>query len=752
VADQTNVASVLAEAMNGEESLEAMLREHRNIGLQHWKGEWSEYTELQRFANGEQWKEADKRRMDGSGGPSSDNQAAPRAPRLSVNEIGPVLQTFSGREMMQRFERGYVPRNPAAAREAEVMTAVDRAFMHAADAEQVISAAFKDGPGIQGVSCVRWELDDLNERGGGILLTDLPMWQVMADPEARAVNLSDRAWHRYGKWWPQKEVKDRWPEKWNDVVNSVGGGRPWNPNEATDSSRIPWAGMAGNKPMEVYYPRGKMLWVEYEEWKEIRAYWEVGRPADPTMSYADAMASALNPPEDVSPTPDPFTSERVDTAAKLGDLKKLHRAAFSEDIPRELISRKREVAYKYAYACGDTVLETGDVPIGYWTIQFLTGFRFPQPKKTKFTSLVSRLQDPQKWVNVMLSALIRNLQISPKGLLFVEDGFFKNRNEAMSAWASPGGLIQVARGKLTGGAPGYKWESGGTAPYQGMVESMMSFYREAIPRLAGFNPGALGQLGGDLRRISGQVVRQVQDAAMVANAEPYDALRHFRREGGRIFLAFMRTFFEVEDLIRVVGEDVAYENVINPTTGEPVPEQQPEIDPATGQPAVDAQGQPKMQLVYDDNGVQKFQKRLAIPAKDEWKPDYWKEIAVEDVAPVGDQLQALWDALQTSIQQLLEPRPDTGEPLLSSKDLVKLIPGIPSQIRQEMLQRVQAALTRQQQQKDQKEPAKPPSMSISLKDLPPDGQAQMAKLAGIEISPPQPPPDQNGSAPPQASA
>ena len=59
-----------------------------------------------------------------------------------------MVQTFSGREMMQRFERGYVSRSPKSTREAEVMTAADRAIMHAADAEQVVSAAFKDGPGI----------------------------------------------------------------------------------------------------------------------------------------------------------------------------------------------------------------------------------------------------------------------------------------------------------------------------------------------------------------------------------------------------------------------------------------------------------------------------------------------------------------------------------------------------------------------------------------------------------------------------
>jgi len=51
--------------------------------------------------------------------------------------------------------------------------------------------------------------------------------------------------------------------------------------------------------------------------------------------------------------------------------------------------------------------------------------------------------------------------------------------------------------------------------------------------------------------------------------------------------------------------------------------------------------------------------------------------------------------------------------------------------------RVQQAIQMKQQaaQSTNVEPTKPPSMSISFKDLPPDGQAQMAKIAGIELDP-----------------
>jgi hypothetical protein len=666
---------------DNESSTDMHLRRRRE-GVDAWRTIWDDSTRYQKFANGEQWPELAREHQ---GDPNR------KAARLVIDEINVILQTFSGRQIMNRFERTYEPRSPDAARDAEIMTAIDKAFMHACDAEQVESAAFKDGPGIQGVSCMRWELDTYKERGGGVIVKDLPIWQVMADPEARDVNLNDRAWHAYGKWYPQLEVKARWPKGY-DAVRAHIGGTSWSASEAGKSSRIPWTGMEGNQPLQPYYPKGRTLWVEYVEWRELQTVYEVAVPADPALSYAQALA----PPEPVldeatgqpgeQPAPaDPLTTQEF-TTSELTALRTSHRATFAEEIPPEYIAEHRKLVYKYAYLCGDTTLEEGDVPTGYWTIQFLTGFRFPLADKVTWKSLVSRLVDPQRWVNVMLSALIRNLQINPKGQLFVEDGFFKNYNEAMASWASPGGVIKVNRGAISGGRKGYEWVGGVASPYQHMVEALMSFYRDAIPRLAGFNPGALGQLGSDLRRISGEVVRQVQDSAMTSNAEVFDAKRHSSREGGRIFLSFLRTFFDVGDVIRIVGEDMAYETI-----------EQQVIDPTTGRPAVDmVTGEPLMEPVLGADGVP--QRRLVIPPKTAWHHDHWKETRIEDQVPVEDQLQVLWKSLETAFPIMQQPQADTGMPLFTSEIMTEIVPGLPSSIRAKMrlIQRA-AKLARQRQ-------------------------------------------------------
>lgn len=700
-----------AERLADDESLVEMLRRHRREGAEHWVGEWEEYAKLQRYANQQQWpgkraSAAGSANAGAGAGPGGDS--ASRTPRLVFDRTSAIVQTASGKQITGRFERAYLPRTTSAQRAAEIMSTADRAAMQATDDEQVTSVAFKDGPIIQGASCVRWEMDVLGEKSGYIIKRHLPMWQVMVDPNAHEINFSDRAWHRYGSWWPQSEVKARWPEKYDEISGSIGSSS-WAPDEQHESSRIPWVGMAGNRPFTgEYYPDGRCLWVEFEEWREAKTQWVVGVPADPQMAYADAMAAAANRAEG---DPDPFTEQVFDEWAKVKLFKEERQSVFAEEVPKEFIASRPRLVYKYAYVVGDTITETDECPTGYWTIQFMTGFRFPQPTRTVFRSLLSRLIDPQKFINVMMSMLLRSLQVSPKGLLFIEEGWFgASSDEARDMWAAPGGIVTLKRGALTGGGPaGYKWEAGGQSPYTGDVQALLTFYDDALPKIAGFNPGALGQLGDDLRRISGEVVRQVADAAMTANAELFDSLRLYSRDGGRIWLSFLRRFFEVEDLIRLVGEDVAYETVMVPVPPQPV------MDPQTGQPVIGPDGQPVTQPAIDqETGEQLMQpatdemgapvKNLVIPDKEQWSEEFLK-FAVEDITPVADQQAAFWKAMETAFPVLMQQQP----PVFTREDIIEMAPGIPAYIRSRMLQRAKMMRTFawKQQLQQQAPPAAP---------------------------------------------
>lgn len=642
-----------ASRLNDDGSIEAMWREHRIEGIANCSKFWSKATRLKKFAGRDQWPDKDKDKLK-------------KSPRVTVPETARILATFSGRQMMQRFERAYVARHQSAEKFAEVMTKVDHAVMQATDAEQVDSQVFKDGPGIQGISWARYYIDEMSGPEPQLRKEKVPIWSMMW-PSTCDINLRDRAWHRWGSWWPQAAVKERWSSQFEKIKTQIGS-KSWTveAQKHGESSRIPWAGQAGNKPLEqadYYDPKSRNFWIEYEEWREAVTFYSVAKPRDPAKSYSEALGETVMAGQE-----DNF--ERVEmTGDEWREFKKNYEAIHGEEVPKEMMVRKPRLVYRYGYGCGDTVLEWGDLEVGIFTFTAMAAEVVEHQNETQYIGLMEDLVDAQLMKNYMRSALLRDLAINPKGTLFVEQGLFRDKDAALTAFTSPGGVVEVPRGKLSQGSQPFQFVAGGTGQYRSMVENMHQTYHDDISRLAGFNPAALGQLGSDLRRISGQVVRSVQDAAMVSNAERFDALRLDRREGGRIFLAFMRLMYKKpEDLIPFIGEEDAYEEVTDPTTGEPIP---------------DEMGQP--------------QRRLAIPPVEMWVPSAWKEIAVEEVTPTDDDQQAFWDSLQTQIQLLTQPMADIGEGILGSEDIVDLMPKVPAARRQKMLLRVKRLMARKQQ-------------------------------------------------------
>ena len=650
-----------ASRMVDDGSTAAMLREHTREGVANCDPIWKKADKLKKFVARKQWSKEDEERV---------SRAGRKTPLPVMSEIGRVLATFSGRQMMQRFAREYIARHQGAARRAEIMTKIDRAVMQHCDAEQVESKAFKDGPGIQGVSWTRWFVDELSGDKPILRVADVPVWSMMW-PRTRELNLRDRPWHRWGSWAPQAEVRERWSEKWEEIRSRIGM-REWTTSdqERGGSSRIPWAGQEGNKPLkleEYYDPHGRAFWLEYEEWREKVRVFRVARPRDPMMPFSVARGMLIDPQHQE----DPIESVDLEEAA-YREWEKQHQAMHNEDVPPDAMVRRPKLVYRYAFLIGDTVLETDDLDVGIFTFSPMAAECVELSDETHYIGLVEDIVDAQRMKNYMMAALLRDLAINPKGVFVYEQGLFRDHDAALTAFTSPGGAIQVPRGRLSTGAPPFSFHAGGTGPYRSMLEGMLSIYDQAIPRLAGFNPGALGQLGPDLRRISGQVVRAVQDAAMVSNAERFDALRLYRREGGRIFLAFLRLLYDTpQDLVDFIGEEDAYEDVIDPATGDPV------LDPATQAPM----------------------RQLAIPPKEMWKEDAWQEIGIEEVQPTDDELSALWETLQTQVQLLLQPMQDTGEPLFTSEDLAEVLPKIPAARRQKMLQRIRRAQTVMRRQK-----------------------------------------------------
>lgn len=434
---------------------------------------------------------------------------------------------------------------------------------------------------------------------------------------------------------------------------------------STQSVRIPWEEPGFQTAPKLWNRRMRSVWIErMEEW-DLDLVYDVLVPVDPslTMDQLGAMAGGE--------MGDPFQTQEMDKAGWV-EFKRDRLARLGEEVPDAWATQRYKKVWRYAYFCGDYMLEEGDIPTGYWTHLAMVGDRVLQPDACHFQSLLERLVDAQSFVNLLLTALLRDIMMNPKGVLVVEEGVFRNKSEAQREWTAPGGVITVPRGRLSGNPP-YKYEAGGTGAYSSKVSQLLDFWREAIPRLAGFNPASLGQLGTDLRRVSGEVVRQLQDDAMVSNAGLFQSFSFYRREAGRVVTGMMRELFgeNLPGLIRLVGDDVAFRDIYDPTTGEV------QIDPTTGE----------------------AMREMVIPPVEMWNVNAWREVAIGETEPTEDFRRSLWTSLTESggLQVMQTPWPE--DTLISGEDVITIMPSLTPRLREKMKQEWKKVVARRNLQK-----------------------------------------------------
>lgn len=579
-------------------------------GKDNCEGLWATAKKNHAFAAGGegQWEEADLADF-----------RAKRLPYVSVTKIPLILRTLSGRQIMQRFERQYLPRSRKHGAFAEMMTRIDRALMDRCDAQHEESLLFRNACGIQGVGWARVRIDTIEDPRGKIILEHVPVWNMMHPEGCTKPNLIDRPWQMHGSWWQREALQALYPGA------TLGNhGMPWALSDhATAHNRYVDGEPKGpNDPIEDGY-----AWVDELEWFEVATRYQVMLPFQAEDGSIIPYATALE--QGMAPQIEEMTAEDLDL------VRKTYQDGTREKLPAFAAEPIQRRVYRYAKMLGEELLETDESPLAMFSYEALTGFQVYKDDKWEWEGLVELLKDRQRLENSTWSSIIRMFQVNPKGALLVERGTFRTRNDAMSQWAAPGGIIEVERGKLSAGARApFEFLGGVQMPAAQLAQSIMSVAGQSVTEGAGFNPASLGQLGQDLRRISGSVVQAVQDSAMVSNADLFDNLSLYRRRMGRVLLSMMTAYYEPTDLIEIVGEEVA----------------------------------------FGPDGESK------IPPKEMWRPEAWKAIAVQEAVPSPDSMAALWDSLAESggLQILLQ----SG--VLDEEMIAEIMPRIPEHLRERM--------------------------------------------------------------------
>lgn len=495
-----------------EQELELLLAERYSDGSE-WAGEQHEQArEDTRMYAGKQWGEEDEKWGQRT-----------QFPTLTLNQIWSMVNAVSSSEIVNRFEPKFLPRSPEDQELADKVTQVARYIRQVAGAEFVDSGTFRDAL-ITGIGVADWYYDETAGEEGELRTNRIPLESVIWDPSARKQNMEDARWVIRGTWMDVSEFQALFPD--TDLPPAGEGqtpgmamwgrsGQPGGPN--SDILRYHGEGKAG-----FYVPeRRSVLVFEMQDWV-TETEWRVTDPLTGETLTLDQDRF------------EEYQKIRSDTDSANG-------------VPAGIPRTKR--VYRRSIFAGMNLIRQEEIPAKSFTIKFLTCFEDQQEDGMRWFGLVRPLRDPQKVANRGFSQVVHILATNPKGVLMHEGEVFEDPREAELQWARPNGRIEVVEGALQEGR--IHIEKGS---YPAEFERITQFCLNAVPRIAAIDPFFMGSSGGDLRRVSGTAVAQVMQQGQMMLSIPFDGLRKFRIDQGRVLMDLMRVFMPEKSTVRVLGE------------------------------------------------------------------------------------------------------------------------------------------------------------------------------------------------------
>jgi hypothetical protein len=209
--------------------------------------------------------------------------------------------------------------------------------------------------------------------------------------------------------------------------------------------------------------------------------------------------------------------------------------------------RQTRIVRKQAFL-GATILgEVTECPgKDRFTFQCITGER--DRNKGTWFGLIRLMRDPQMYSNKFLVQTLHILNTTAKGGVLAEADAFQNQREAQDTYAQPDAITFTAKGAISGGKIIPKPGAGDPSGYKDLLEFSISSIRD----VTGINLELLGMRDANQ---PGVLEAQRKQAAMTILATMFDSLRRFRKQVGRVRLAFIQQFLADGRLIRIMGED-----------------------------------------------------------------------------------------------------------------------------------------------------------------------------------------------------
>jgi hypothetical protein len=463
------------------------------------------------FSAGDQWSPEDKAALEEQ-----------RRPVITFNRALSIIKAVAGIEINGRHDTVYLPRgtSPGVVKANELLTAASQWMSDGCDAEDEQSEAFQAAL-VCGMGWTEARISYDEEPDGMYVEANVDPLEMYWDRAARSKNLTDaRRVFRVRKMTLDEArdfAKSLGADVFDDDLDAAWAvGKDTDPTKPVEERRLRAENSSGfSDKHEVH--------IVHAQWTERK----------PVYRVADAVTGQVLE----------LDEERFGEYQQLAGQ---HGLQYSH-------VRQTRIVRKQAFL-GATILgEVTECPgKDRFTFQCITGER--DRNKGTWFGLVRLMRDPQMWANKWLSQTLHILNTTAKGGVLAEADAFQNQREAQDTYAQPDAITFTAKGAISGGKIIPKPGQGLPNGYVNLLELAISSIRD----VTGINLELLGMRDANQ---PGVLEAQRKQAAMTILATMFDSLRRFRKQVGRVRLAFIQQFLADGRLIRIMGEDGTQEAV-----------------------------------------------------------------------------------------------------------------------------------------------------------------------------------------------
>lgn len=465
----------------------------------NWRKEAKEDFE---FLAGEQWDEADKKKL-----------KEEMRPLITFNRTNPIIQSVSGMEISNRKEVKYFPREMGDARPNEILTEGAKWFRDVADADDEDSDAFLDTL-VCGLGVTETNLDFEENEQGEPDLNAVNAMEMLWDKSARKKNFTDRR----RQWRVRKIPMDRARELFPDADKTMLDAR-WAMLDRDNESE-------SQEEADRYEGEGEQIEVDETDVTIVH------------LEYKERVK--------VKVLVDMMTGEKIEAeASKAGKL-----LSRGEAVGRMfMVNGEKTVTKVRKVFIGSDILEEGDSLCDtHFSFQFITGYI---DRNTGLPyGLMRLMKDPQRWANKWMSQALHILNSNSKGGLLYEAGATDDPRKLEKDWAKPSAATMVNDGAISQ----KKIMEKSQAPMPGGFFQMLEFAISSVRDVTGISVEMLGMREADQ---AASLEYQRRQAGMTILAPLFDNLKRYRRDHGKVMLYIIQNYLNDGRLIRVVGEEGA---------------------------------------------------------------------------------------------------------------------------------------------------------------------------------------------------